>query len=988
MAKNISNTRKDNISVLSKENIMYIIYLALIILPLYFRGSYFEEAYLPFIIAMSVFTLFYIRENYKGSRNSLIQNDSDIFLISLVLLYSLTFFYGVNKRSSLMEFAKYASYMSVFFISRDMGREEKKIYSIIDFIILGGTIVSIIGIGAMIGTWEYTDAYMGTRLASTFQYPNTLAAYASALYFLTMGRAIIEENKVKMGIYGGILTIFFSTLIFTSSRGMWLLFPLILLAYFIIVEKKEKVKMFFYSLFNLIIGVPFSFIFLKYIESSEAKLWGLYLMGIIVSIAIFYLLALGNKLINRVSLKLVFAIIGIMVIAVVGLGYYAINTTVALDLENQTSEPKTSSIARSYKSVFPNTEYILNVKGMAENNEEKAYAGRAVIYSTNDKGNNTHIGTYNIVESGSYDMEYQFNTLEDTSSIKIYLQNRLENTSITFEEVKIIDTVTNDSNTIPLKYKYIPEGIVSRVMSIDITDNSSQARIIFSKDALKLAKENVILGSGGDGWATNYKTIQSYPYWSKHVHNHFLQLLVEVGLLGLVLFFGFLLSILYAYIKYKREKEKANGILADTLLIGALSILGHAMIDFDLSLVAVSITLWTLFGLLSSMISNREKSEGIITKKLGEKVKKLTPIPVLLTLMACLIATSIYGGRIFVNKAIAAQDIGDIDKLESNVKTATILDPYNTEYKEQLINIYFFQNQNTSDKSYGTKAKDLADRLLDIGKYDTIVNNNVAQAYLTMGLIEEGMDLTDKITDMQPLTVEAYEQKVKTYLSLCEYYINKLELDRANEVATRGITVEEEINKAQNKTIRPMRIDNELNLDILKLKYYSEYFGDYLTNLQNRQRLVYYYDFSIDTNNDGEIDMLRTSMPKGSMIKHEPMTEGEDEFIRISNEGEVYGFKYVYPLTLEPNKTYSVELLARGDTRPETFNVYAWSPGAEDANQGYLKGIEVTDEWQRYIFEFTTDEDIEPGKQYIRIQHNGNDMGHVDIKDLIIFENK
>lgn len=984
---NIKNNVNSNTSLFNKENIIYIIFLALIILPLYFKGAYFENIYLPFIIGMGLITLFHIRTQYKGTRTSLIQNDSDILLILFVLLYSLTFFYGVNKRGSLIEFAKNASYMAVFLMSRDMGKDEKKRLITIDFIILAGIVVTIIGMGSMIGTWEYSDAYMTGRLASTFQYPNTLATYASALYFLTMGRAMLEENRVKLFLYGGSLTVFFSAVIFTASRGMWLLFPLILLAYFIIIKKKDKVTLFFYSLFNLIVAVPFSFIFLKYLGISQGMLWGLYIVGILISGILFYLLGLGNKFIKKISLKAVVLIIVILSVVAGGLGFYVINKTVPLEFENSINTPVTSSIVRNINNVFPGTEYILNVQGKAEKPEDKQYAGLVVLYSTNEKGESSHLATYEIAEDGQYDLQYKFDTLTDTKSLIIYFQNVIENTSITFDRAELIDKSTDEIINVPLDYKYIPEDILARIMSINITTDSSQARIIFSKDALSLVKANPILGSGGDGWATTYKSVQTYPYWSKHVHNYFLQMMVEIGILGFLVFIGFLVSIIYAYIMYKKRYSDINNSMADTLIIAILAILGHAMIDFDLSLVSVAITLWALIGILTSIIYSGEKEKGILISRLDENAKKITFVPILLISLALFISISAYMGTVFVDRSIAAQDKDDIDGLQKNMERANTLDPYNTKYKLELINIYFYQNTNNPDPgiNYGNMAKSVADRLIKIGKNDPVVVSNVAQSYLTMGLIEEGIELTDKVIDLQPITIEAYIQKAKIYLSVFNHYMSQGQLDKAQDIALKGSALEGELKQAYETSIRPIVDDNELNLNIFKLKYLGKNFDDYISHLEQNEKLVYYYDFGIDMNNDGEVDMLNTSIPEGSKIAHEYIVEDGNSFIRIKNEGEVYGFKYVYPLSLQPDTDYILEFYTRGDIRPETFDLYIWSDGAVEPNQGNIISVPVSSEWMRNRLEFTTSSDVEPGGEYIRIQHNGNDAGYFDIRDITVF---
>lgn len=123
----------------------------------------------------------------------------------------------------------------------------------------------------------------------------------------------------------------------------------------------------------------------------------------------------------------------------------------------------------------------------------------------------------------------------------------------------------------------------TRLENINFQQHSVLERITFYKDALKVVKDYPILGAGGGGWASLYEHYQNNPYTSRQVHNFFLQFLIEVGIVGFIIFMSFILYIFYKYIRgyVKRDKnEFENGFF---YLIIALSILVHSLLDFNMS---------------------------------------------------------------------------------------------------------------------------------------------------------------------------------------------------------------------------------------------------------------------------------------------------------------------------------------------------------------------------------------------------------------------
>lgn len=121
---------------------------------------------------------------------------------------------------------------------------------------------------------------------------------------------------------------------------------------------------------------------------------------------------------------------------------------------------------------------------------------------------------------------------------------------------------------------------------------------------MKVVKDYPILGAGGGGWASLYEHYQNNPYTSRQVHNFFLQFLIEVGIVGFLIFMSFILYIFYKYIRgyVKRDKnEFENGFF---YLIIALSILVHSLLDFNMSYAFMGILVFIgLAGMASVMDS-------------------------------------------------------------------------------------------------------------------------------------------------------------------------------------------------------------------------------------------------------------------------------------------------------------------------------------------------------------------------------------------------
>lgn len=151
----------------------------------------------------------------------------------------------------------------------------------------------------------------------------------------------------------------------------------------------------------------------------------------------------------------------------------------------------------------------------------------------------------------------------------------------------------------------LPANIGTRLENINFRQHSVLERFTFYKDAMKVVKDYPVLGAGGGGWASLYEHYQNNPYLSRQVHNFFLQYLIEVGILGFIIFMGFILFIFYKYIRgyLKRENDDYNN--GFFYLIIALSILVHSLLDFNMSYAFMGIMVFLSLGGMAVVMDSR-----------------------------------------------------------------------------------------------------------------------------------------------------------------------------------------------------------------------------------------------------------------------------------------------------------------------------------------------------------------------------------------------
>lgn len=154
-----------------------------------------------------------------------------------------------------------------------------------------------------------------------------------------------------------------------------------------------------------------------------------------------------------------------------------------------------------------------------------------------------------------------------------------------------------ETGEVPLGYKLLPGFIANRLQGLFANQNAIQ-RFVFFSDGMKLFRRSPVTGLGIGAFENAVKSVQSFYYETKYTHDHYIQALVETGILGLLLFVGLLL--LSAITVWRCRKRAEAPVLGAALVFMA----GHAAVELvfsHFSYLPIAYGVFALIGLMGQL---------------------------------------------------------------------------------------------------------------------------------------------------------------------------------------------------------------------------------------------------------------------------------------------------------------------------------------------------------------------------------------------------
>ena len=193
------------------------------------------------------------------------------------------------------------------------------------------------------------------------------------------------------------------------------------------------------------------------------------------------------------------------------------------------------------------------------------------------------------------------------------------------------------------------------------------ARFLMYRDAWQLWKGSPWFGYGGGAWRSMVYHVQSSAYVGKEVHSGYVDLLLNIGVIGLfVVLLGLSLLI---YSMWKRRSY---------LLPAFAALLLHSIIDFDLRYTIVWLALFLLIGLhFVERSTMKQKNIDLCVKK-GRNKRLLLTFRELYGRIIAPLSGSLLCIALIVSLGLAIPLLNSTSKLQS-IPSALRLAPYRSE---------------------------------------------------------------------------------------------------------------------------------------------------------------------------------------------------------------------------------------------------------------------------------------------------------------------
>lgn len=164
----------------------------------------------------------------------------------------------------------------------------------------------------------------------------------------------------------------------------------------------------------------------------------------------------------------------------------------------------------------------------------------------------------------------------------------------------------------------------------NIFDTSSQKRILFYKHALQSILNKPFLGIGLGNWKIFSITAESVEYDDYqipyHVHNDFLEVAAELGIIGMTLFYGIYIYLFLMFIKFFRRPKIPEGekILGIAFAMGLFTYLADSFLNFPFTRPVMQLPNLFLIGSSTLLMKkNGIESFGKLKMKFNDNLKIL-----------------------------------------------------------------------------------------------------------------------------------------------------------------------------------------------------------------------------------------------------------------------------------------------------------------------------------------------------------------------------
>ncbi len=349
----------------------------------------------------------------------------------------------------------------------------------------------------------------------------------------------------------------------------------------------------------------------------------------------------------------------------------------------------------------------------------------------------------------------------------------------------------------------LPAVLAERLTNLDLSQRSAWERLVWAKDAFEIVKDHPLLGVGGGGWGSRYYQYQSYGYFTREIHNDFMDIWVETGTVGLAAFLALIGA--SAYVTWRLARARRGPDPEGSALVAALGgawvmLVVHSALDFNLALGCVGIYLWATFGTVDGLwaaevspeaprsrparrrrgADRSEVAAAVLWPRLG--------VTIVVAALA-LLSLSLYGG------AAARSQAGRLFmelKLEASYaafERATNLDPWSPQLRMDRASASEKMFNATGDYVFIQDARSQMEAAIRLDRYHPNHHALYGSFALRYGGIEVAVQALEESLRLHPFEPKRYEQVAEVHFLLGRHYLTGGQRDLARRHLEQSVAV-------------------------------------------------------------------------------------------------------------------------------------------------------------------------------------------------------
>ncbi len=558
---------------------------------------------------------------------------------------------------------------------------------------------------------QYSTVYMnlagveeGTRMLSIFNTPNAYAGVAGIGVLLGLSLTMSAVGRKERRLHLCCLYANSVGFVLAFSMGATASIALAFVVYLLIESKERRGELMILMVKTLILAA----VAMALCSATAFDKWdGIQPVPLLCLIVGAVLLCLADEYVGR-SLadkirdksKLIFICIGVLIVLLLGFALVAYNVTGAADMAAGESLRRAAYPEPGEYTLSAEGGEGVTVKVVSQNRIDTMMHTETVIY----KGSLTDAAF--IVPEDSLVVYFNFTATESTA----------------LESVSYVGAA--DSGKIPLNYLLLPDFISNRLQGLFANQNAIQ-RTIFFEDGMKLFKLSPVWGHGIGAFENASQSVQSFYYQTKYVHNHYIQTLLETGVIGFILFVG-LVVVSAIMIWRSRRKENFHPM---TPALGALLVFMavHAGVEVVFSVYYYLPLAFGVFALINICCA-----DGLPVPALTKKLRGVVCI-------ACGALLLVNG--VFLVCNMSARHVADENRDYESFKKAVTLDAY--EWTDYALTYILSASRNEVEPEIMEQAEKYARRIERKG-VSNIAYHYLAEYYFNLGDVERAMEMAEK----------------------------------------------------------------------------------------------------------------------------------------------------------------------------------------------------------------------------------------------------